>query len=55
MFGALFESAGRYMDQEDSMQLFTCTVGKKPSQAEYYFNNSSEVEGFLIQLAKGGK
>ena len=52
MFGSLFEFAGRYMEKAEPMQLFACTVGKKPSQAEYYFNNYSEVEKFLVHVSK---
>jgi len=51
MFGALFEMAGRYMDQEDEVELFACTVGKKPSASEYFFNDAMEVERFLVNLA----
>ena len=55
MFAALYELAGRYMDQKDTIRLFGCTVGKKPSQAEYYFNNASEVEKFLQRIAMDSK
>ena len=55
MFSALFEVAGHYMDKEDSIELFACTVGKKPSQADYYFNNALEVERFLISLSNSIK
>jgi trehalose 6-phosphate synthase/phosphatase len=51
MFSTLLESVGRHKDQKDTMQLYTCSIGKKPSQAEFYLNVAQDLEGFLIQLA----
>jgi trehalose 6-phosphate synthase/phosphatase len=51
MFSTLLESVGRHKDQKDTMQLYTCSIGKKPSQAEFYLNVAQDLEGFLIQLS----
>ncbi len=48
MFAALDKlSAGR-----PSMQLYTCTVGQKPSQAMFYVNESTDVVALLEALGK---
>ena len=52
MFVALMESVGRHMEGGDDVQLFTGTVGKKPSQAEFFFNAVPDVERFLLSVSR---
>ena len=51
MFSTLLEAVGRHKDQKDTMQLYTCCIGKKPSQAEFYLNAVQDLEKLLIQIS----
>lgn len=35
----------------DSMRLYTCIVGKKPTHANFYVNEVSEVEAVVAKMA----
>ena len=52
MFSTLLELVGRNKDQVDSTKLYTCSIGRKPSQAEFYFNATQDLESFLCQISQ---
>ena len=52
MFKTLHESVGHLMDEgNDTFQLYTVTVGKKASEAEYFVNSPSDLEELLTLLS----
>ncbi len=42
---------GQIAEEADNLRLFLCTVGKKPSNAMYYLENTLEVENLIAGMA----
>jgi len=55
MFKCLLESyrpTGPQKDQRFIRQVYTCTVGRKPTEAQYYLHDPNEVVDLLALLSQ---